>query len=61
MEAPIETFVKDFVWARTGETVYIDLSTPSVVLIRDITTHGSKGCGDDHVFSNESRTFKNWV
>jgi hypothetical protein len=41
MEAPIETFVKDFVWARTGETVYIDLSTPSVVLIRDITTHGS--------------------
>lgn len=41
MEAPIETFVKDFVWARTGETVYIDLSTPSVVLIRDVTTHGS--------------------
>lgn len=41
MEAPIETFIKDFVWARTGETVYIDLSTPSVVLIRDVTVHGS--------------------
>lgn len=41
MEAPIETFIKDFVWARTGETVYTDLSTPSVVLLRDVKTSGS--------------------
>ncbi|CAG2209035.1 unnamed protein product [Mytilus edulis] len=41
MEAPIETFIKDFVWARTGETVYTDLSTPSVVLLRDVKTCGS--------------------
>ena len=41
MEAPVETFIKDFVWARTGEKVYVDLSTPSVVLIRDVTAYGS--------------------
>lgn len=41
MEAPIETYIKDFVKARTGERVYIDLSTPSVVLIRVVSALGS--------------------
>lgn len=41
MEASIETYIKDFVRARTGEKIYIDLSTPSEVLIRDVTAKGS--------------------